>query len=197
MTTRLEKMEEVHRKALDSIDRCLKDHSKPELQVLAQFLLETEENPYGFLQEHWAPALSTSTGFDSLLCHIHHALYDDGEISFPIVNGRPRIAFVWKNEDNYADYVLSETERGMRDRHGSEYRIEHCNDVYDFINRFNEAYRKDIRNHYIQTAARFGFQMAEDQYSNYEHFDYDWQDNPDVIAQVNKIRAALMINRDD
>ena len=196
MATRLERMEEVHQMALNYINYCLKNPREPDLQVLAQFLLETEENPYGFLPEHWAPALSTSTGFQSLLGHIHHALYDDGEISFPIVNGRPRIAFVWRNEDNYADYVLTETEKYMRDR-GSEYRIEHCNDVYDFINRFNEAFRNDVRNHYIQTAARFGFQMAEDQYSNYEHFNWDWQDDPEIISEVNRIRAALMITRDD
>lgn len=190
MTARIEAMERNHREALASIEQ-FRAHAEPEMRAITEHLLETDANPYGFLPHEWAGSVETSTGFASLLSMIHHALYDDGDISFPIVNGEPRIALVWRNEEKYSSLVLSEMEQDMQTRWGSEYKIEQCKDVMDFVTRHKQYHRKDIQRCYIQDAARHGWEFANDHYSSYANYDPDWEFDEQVIAKVEEIQKTL------
>lgn len=144
MNARIKAMEQRHQEALAAIEQ-FRTHSEPEMRAITEYLLETDANPYSFLPNGWGSALDTSTSFDRFLSVIHHALYDDGDISFPIVNGAPRMAFVWRNEDNYANYVLSDTEKNLQEMYGTEYKIEQCQGVMDWIARHREYQRRMIR----------------------------------------------------
>lgn len=190
MNQRIKAMEQRHQEALASIES-YRNSDYPDMRAITEYLLETDANPYGFLPHHWAGAMETSTGFNSLLNMIHHALYDDGDISFYKINGEPRIAFVWRHEENYADYVLSEQEKDMRTRWGSEYTVEQCKDVMDWIAQHKEYHRKDIRCWYIQDAARQGWEFATERYSRYANFDPDWEFDDAVVAEVEKIRTVF------
>ena len=190
MTARIEVMERNHRDALASIENFRKS-SEPEMQAITEYLLETEANTYGFLPHKWAGHVETSTGFAILLSMIHHALYDDGDISFPVVNGEPRIAFVWRNEENYADHVLSEQEKDLRERWNSEYNVEQCKDVMEFIDMHKEYHRDDIQRCFIQDAARQGWEFAVEHYSRYAKFDPDWEFDKEVVAKVEQIQKTL------
>lgn len=187
---RLEQLEKNHIKYMEGI-RKHAETQQPEMRALVDLLLETEANPYGFLPEAWASCTESSSGMYGLLNNIHHSLYDDGDISFPIVNGEPRIAFVWKGEDNYANYVLSETEKYCRDQRGSEYDIEFCADALDFIARHKEYHRKDIQRCFILDAAMRGISFAVEHYSKYANFDPDWEFDDAIMDKIMKRRAVF------
>lgn len=68
---------------------------------LVQWMLETDSNPYGYLQHTWAESIKTATGFASLLAHISHAIHDDGDICFVTVNSEPKIVF---SHPSYPDF---------------------------------------------------------------------------------------------
>jgi hypothetical protein len=190
MTARIKAMEQRHREAIASIE-LYRNSDEPEMRAITEYLLATDANSYSFLPHAWAGAMETSTGFDSLLGTIHHALLDDGDISFPVVNGEPRIAFVWRNEKNYADHILSEQEKFLRSHWGSEYTVEQCKDVMDWIAQHKEYHLKDIRRCYIQDAARQGWEFAAEHYSRYANFDPKWQFDTAVISAVEKIRKTF------
>ena len=101
---RLKNIEEKHQTDLKEIQVCLNDECE-EMRAITNLLIQTDVNPYGFLPNEWANGFDTSSGFASLLHMIYHALVDDGEISFPIVNGEPRIRFVSRWEDNYEHFM--------------------------------------------------------------------------------------------
>lgn len=187
---RIQAMEQRHRDAVATIEQYRRS-DLAEMRAITEYLLDTDANPYSFLPHEWAGAMETSTGFEGLLNTIHHALVDDGDISFPIVNGMPRIVFIWQHEENYADYVLSDTEKDMQKRWGSEYNITQCKDVMDWIARHQEYNRKDIRRCYIQDAARQGWEFATEHYSRYANFDPDWEFDEAVVSEVEKIRNVF------
>ena len=187
---RLEQLEQNHIKCMEGIRKHAAT-TEPEMRALTELLLETEANPWGFLPEAWASCTESSSGMYGLLNNIHHALYDDGDISFPVVNGQPRISFVWQHEDNYANYVLSETEKHCRDQYGSEYDIEFCKDALDFVARHKEYHRKDIQKCFIVDAAMLGLTFAVDHYSKYANFDSDWEFDDAIMDQIIKRRAVF------
>ena len=183
------KFEKAHQEALAMIQSCLDDVDEPELQAITKYLLETDANPYSFLPDGWAGCMTTSTGFQSLLHMIHHALYDDGDISFPIINGEPRVSFVWKNEENYANEVLNSTEKDFQKRHGNVYEVGQCKDIFDFIEKHKDYHRKDVKRFFIMDAVMYGWEFSVEHNSKYANFDPDWEFDEEVIAEVEKKKA--------
>ncbi len=136
-----EKWDLAHKNALSKVQRALTGPS--ELAALTAYLMETDANPWGFMPRGWEGSAETSTGFASFLGVLRHALYDDGDLSFPIVNGEPRIAFVCKHEDSYEDLVLSDTEKTFRTEHGRTYEITFATGALDFIERHRKYHSKE------------------------------------------------------
>lgn len=101
---RLDLYEKTHKAALANIERHLTNENS--MQPLVAWMLSTEIDPYVYLPEGVASNTDSSTGFSNLLNLIHHALYDDGEITFATLNGQPRIAFCWEGEPGFEDAVL-------------------------------------------------------------------------------------------
>lgn len=154
-------MIENHNQALRGIDRCLSNTDEPEMQAITQYLLETEENPYCFLPEEWAGAMETTTGFYSLLSNIHHALYDDGAIIFPITYSGPQIVFSEK-------YSFDENPLDHKDK-----RVKYCKDVYDFIDKHKAYFRAQVRIWFLSDQ-NLGLEKAIEHYSKYSCFDKEW-----------------------
>jgi len=55
-------------------------------QALAKAILSTDLNPYSFMPKHYQSALTTSTSIENFLLILHHAMMDDGDVTF-IKNG--------------------------------------------------------------------------------------------------------------
>ncbi len=110
--------------ALERIERFRNDDT-PDMRLITRWLMETEANPYGFIERGYARAFESAEGFAGLLHSIHHALVDDGEITFVAVNGRPMIVFANREEIGCVE-LRSEVEQMAAERRGIE-------TVYDFI----------------------------------------------------------------
>lgn len=191
---RLKLIEENYKKAVEHINRCLTDDKYPELQAITKLFMKTDVNPYGFLPEHFADGFDTAGGMSSLLGAIHHALYDDGDISFPLVNGEPRIVFLHPYEDFYEDFVLTETEKHLKKNYGSEYTVEKCSDVFDFIEKFETFNSKEVKRWFIEDAARHSVEFAIEHYSDYARFDPDWEFDEQILAEIEQERHKLIAN---
>ena len=183
--SRFQKFEKAYNEAIDSITLMLSDED--DVGLLANWLMDTDHNPYSFLPEAWAGAMGTAEGFASLLHMIHHALVDDGDISFPVVNGEPRIAFVWKHEDNARDYILTNQEKQM-DTDGrmrawrglnpeeSMYEITWLESVSEFIEQRDLYQAAEIKRWFANDAEIHGVDFAVKHYSSYKQFDSKWID---------------------
>jgi hypothetical protein len=140
------------------------------MTTITNFLLETDANPYAIFPDNGG-YMGSAENFASLLHQIYHALVDDGDICFPVVNGEPRICFVWKHEDNIKKYVLSKTEQQMERNYGSEYEITFLDNVDDFISAFKAFQIADIKRCFLKDAESQGIEFAVKHYSHYKCFD--------------------------
>ena len=183
---KLEQFQKAHEEAMDEIASTIQRGD--EFAEVVKYLLETDANPYSFLPHGWAGSVGTSTAFVSLTNMLHHALYDDGDISFPVVNGEPRISFYWKHEDDYHNLVLTDTEKHMRDNFGTTYKVTQLNNVMEFISAHKEYHRSDVLDCFIQDAAIHGVVFAESVYSKYANFRYEWSDDEETLARIEELR---------
>ena len=188
---RLKEIEKNHQEALESIQLYLNCDS-PEMVAITKLLLETDVNPYSFLPHNFAGVFDSSYGFNSLLNTIHHALVDDGDISFPIVNKQPKISFVYKHQDNYVEHILTDSEKEMRDRWGTEYTVEQCKDVFDFIEKFETFNNKEVYRWFVTDAARFGIDWAAEKYEGYARYNWDWETDPEVLKEIEEFRDKMI-----
>lgn len=196
---RLKNIEENHQNAMKEIQDFLNDECE-EMKAITKLLLETDVNQYGFLPNKWANGFETSSGFASLLRMIHHALVDDGDISFPVVNGEPRIRFVSRWEDNYEQYALNETEKHFKRERGNTYTVEQCKDVFDFIEKFEEYHSNQVLLWFINDSSRFGIDFAVKHYSKYAKFNPDWEFDDKILEEIENvsqryIKAGLKVKR--
>jgi hypothetical protein len=100
---------ESFEKAVAFVEGCLTPESPdyPEaanFRELAKWLLENPHNTYEYMPEGYQNFLSTPFETKSLLSTLHHALCDDGEVSFVKMKVEGELArvfmiFVWPNED--------------------------------------------------------------------------------------------------
>lgn len=183
---RLKNIEENHQKSMKQIHDFLNDECS-EMKAITKLLLETDVNPYGFIHHELAKVFETSHGFASLLNMIYHALVDDGDISFPVVNGEPRIRFVSRWEDNYEQYALSETEKRFKLERGNTYTVEQCKDVFEFIEKFEEYHSNELLSWFISDSSMFGIDFAVKHYSKYAKFNPDWEFDDEILEEIESI----------
>jgi hypothetical protein len=119
--------------ALEKIEQYRNDPD-PDTRLITRWLMETEANPYGFIERGHARAFESAEGFAGLLHTIHHALVDDGEICFVAVNGRPMIVFANRDELGYVE-LRSEVEVAIAERRGIETAYDVIDGVAAFIDR--------------------------------------------------------------
>lgn len=171
-----EKFDKAHEEAKDGIKKYLastKEYDQETVHLL-KWLLNTSHNPYSiFVDECWAGALGTASGFHSLCNMIHHALVDDGEISFvQVENSDPQIAFVWKHEDNIEKYVCNEWQlkRGVDKKD-----IKFFKDAYEFTQAHDEYKVQWLKKCFMCDAESHSLEIAVMNYQNtYPYFDTAW-----------------------
>lgn len=110
---RFEKFKKNYDEAIETIDSLLKGPES--MKELANWLVDTNHNPYGFLPEAYAAVFDSAEGFASLLSDIHHAVEDDGDICFMTIGGVPSIRFICKYSDNLKEKVVSKERLRIED----------------------------------------------------------------------------------
>lgn len=189
--TRLEKFTRTHNNSLKNIEEILLDSEHPELQALANLLTYSEINPYSYLPEEWAN-IDSAQSLESLLKYISHALYDDGDICFPIVHGEPCIRFL-SQYDNVSDILKNE----LREFYNLKFpysenttnkiiidfieninsSLEFCKDTFDFVTKLN-AYHTYKLTKYVRLAySTYGKEFVMKHYPEYADFDLEYLEN--------------------
>lgn len=192
LQTRCEKFQHAHHTAMQSIQDMLSDPN-PEVQLLIDWLVTTDANPYGFLREGWAGSMEDSVGFAALCHRIHHALVDDGEIHFIVVQkiieiqndtpksitvlGEPRITFVERWAEGHDTRMLSPLE--LNDQHSTRknstvrYEIFYLDGVKEFIATHQEYDIQNLRRCFLGDARR-DLPAAILHYQPNPRFQSDW-----------------------
>jgi hypothetical protein len=107
-----------------------------DMRLLTHWLMDTDTNPYWFLESRYAGMLESAEQFATLLGMIHHSIVDDGEISFVAVNGRPMIVFANRDEIGHVE-LRSEMERMADEKRGAAPSYDFIDGVSAFIDRQN------------------------------------------------------------
>ena len=170
-----QKFKDSYDKAIKDIERYLTPDNGCDMQLLVRWMLETDANPYSYLPKNWADAVNYAEGFASLLGYIHHAAFDDGDITFVTVNGEPKIVFASQYDDDFMNHVLGETERYMMEHHKSSYDVSVLNiQPNDFGAVYDAWYVDNIKQMFLTDADYHGKEFAIRHYSGYKKYDPAW-----------------------
>lgn len=146
---------------------------------IAEWLMQEKGNPYVWMDNNYYNQMRTLGGFISILHNIQHALVDDGEMCFPIVDGEQLIRFIDK-----WDYIrlIGEPDAWAED-------------IYDFIENIEIIHREWLRNTFAFDAASIGIEVALDQYTLlYQDFDPAWATDITMMKSIHiktKMRKKL------
>ena len=164
--------------AVDTINSFLEGPDS--MNELAKWLMTTDANPYSYLDHTWAGISQTAEGMANLLNYIHHAVVDDGDITFVKVNGEPRIVFAHQFDDFFRDVVLSRHEKEMekkREEYGInfEYKIEVLDIKPNDFGKVYDKYQKEqVKQWFLFDAKRHGVKFAKQNYEHYNCWDENW-----------------------
>lgn len=176
-----DKFQKNYDDAIKSIKKFLEPTEyDPSMHELVKWMMETDANPYSYLPHGWAGSLESAQSFASLLNMIHHALYDDGDITFVTVNDEPRIVFVWRHDDNFKNYVLSDTEKDIVKRYGEDsYDIKVLDIKPSEFGPLYDIYHKNWLKECFISDARRGVNWAAEHYRQYKLWDESWIEEAD------------------
>ena len=175
---KFQKFKKSYDESIESIEHILSPSTdEKSLADLALWMLETDCNPYGFLSEQWAECLSTAEGFDSLLHHLHHALYDDGDVTFVTVDGRPRIVFAHRFDDGFRERVLTKQELGLEPQFHKKYQIEVLDiDPSEFGPLYDKHHTAWLKQCFLGDSRHGDIEHNANHYRKYKHWNESWID---------------------
>lgn len=145
--------------------------NNPVMAGITEHLLTTERNPYSYLPDEYAGDIDTARGLRQLLSVIHHAVVDDGDICFPVVNGAPRMRFVskWDCLENPKHVLKSHEGRW------SPTITFPINTLDEYIVESNKYFEKDIKRCFLLDAKTHGLEFAKRVYSKYNIYNVAWE----------------------
>lgn len=96
-------------KSIHDIEKILYSNPKKyeeEFYKLVHWIIDTNINHYTFMPKDWENAMDDACEFNSFLHNVHHAMVDDGEMTFVKVKDHGSfIVFADKNEDYFQSIV--------------------------------------------------------------------------------------------
>ena len=156
------------------------------IQPLVRWLMCSEASPYSYLPRSRAGLTHTAEGMLDLINEIHHAVYDDGDITFALFNGCPVIIFACQYEADFVDKMVKVFSHAS-DRRKS-YTVEVVEDsISEFVDRLQDYHEKNMRRHFITTASVHGAEFAKEHYSGYSW--YDKLDIEQCLQEAKELKA--------
>jgi hypothetical protein len=152
------------------------EHEEPPMDGLVNWMLETDANPASFLPRGWSFSLRTAEGFAEILQTIHHALYDDGDITFVAVDGEPRITFVDRYDDKFRENILYPSEINF-EKLGKvrEYDIQILDiEPNEFGSLYDMYQKKYIKSCFFRDASYQDVNWVAGLYREYKCWDENW-----------------------
>ena len=168
------RFEERHRKALDDIQKYI-DNTPKDFSDFIKWLLKTHIKACNFLPDGWGRSLDSAGDFLGLVSVLNHSLYDDGDLTFIKVNGKPRIDLHWHKDDKFEELALTSYEIHCRDHFGVSFRVEILNvTIPEFIKEVEEYEKLALKKHFIQTAKVHGIKQAIANYKDDQSYSEEW-----------------------
>lgn len=170
---KLKKFEKVYTDAVESIKRYQADE---DVGDLVNWLLATDINPFSFLDN--GNLMSSAEGFDHL-CHLlHHALVDDGDVTFLSVDGAPKIVFVCRwdlKEYKRKKYKLVDVDgKPKLDHDMIDSDIVIFESYDDWIASIEKYTTEHLKKCYLSDKQQHGEDFATNHYSKNKRFNPDW-----------------------
>lgn len=176
---KFESFQNRYNEAIENINQYLKGPES--MKELTHWLMTTDANAFSYLPMEWAGVSYTAEGMSALLDCIHHAVVDDGDITFVKVNSEPRIVFANEQDDNFRETVLGQhgllSQKRYIARGLGPFHIQ----VLDIKpNEFGKVYDEYqsfwLKKSFMDTARRLGVEFAKKHYSEYNCWDESWVD---------------------
>lgn len=172
------KFEKSYKDAIESIKRY---QENKDVGDLVNWLLNTDENPYSFLDE--GNLLGSAESFSYLCSILHHALVDDGDVTFFSVDGEPRIVFVHKCDlKEYKKYTRKEYKivevdgKKSIDHDIVDSDIVFFDDYHDWIEAIEIYATEQLKRFYLSDKECHGEEFATNYYSKYKRFNPEWKE---------------------
>lgn len=178
---RLDLFNSAHENAIFNIKKYLNKEPHEydyEMSHIVNFMLNSDHNPYLYLQGGFEHLVQTSTGFSSLINEIKHALYDDGDIEFVTVFDQPRIIFADKNSLNFYNRILKISEEKQLRRQGKDIKdVVRIlpKDAKNFAILCQQVHESNLKRCYVNDAARHSVKFANEHYSSYSCWSDEWE----------------------
>lgn len=158
----LENFEQYYYSSMVRILQALRDETKPELAALVRSLLDTDPTHAQILPASHATAFTSAQAFCKLVDDLHHATYDDGEVTFFISQGRPSFCFGTAEASQLATVLPCDAWIVILKTY--------CHEL--LLKGFKSA------------AARHGIEFARKNYKERHGFDPAWTTNPEILAEI-------------
>jgi len=113
-----------------------KEDYEQEFQQLALAITNTDMNPWSFMPEGWEGVLGSAQRYESFLTMVHHAMCDDGDISF--VEHQMHGSCIVMHNHHDTVLIADQMKKRYPSRPGMEYTYIVHTDVYKFIKGLQE-----------------------------------------------------------
>lgn len=163
----LHKIEENHISCMQEIKKYLSSNKK-DLVSITTYLLNTDANPYHFLEKKWAEAIHSSSGFLNFLQTLEKAIYYSKEICFPVIDGVPKIVFQDKGKFNITEYLdtTSDTDNDKQ--------VYFLSNIQEFIYEHSCHQFQITKEHFFHHAHMYGLDKAIEEFKEKDCFDNCW-----------------------
>lgn len=175
----IEKLEKNHEEAKSLILKLKSKASDKEADTLFGWILNRDINLYSlFVQEGIASGSSSIEGLAGIYYDLHHALHDDGAISFVSVYDEPKIVMLhpsdFEDEESFFDLVKEMDLKGRsRQLQKPSYRLLDLS-VSDFITMRDDFDRNHQKRCFLMDAGRWGEEFAAKHHKDKDFFDHAW-----------------------
>jgi len=186
LENKFEQFDKSHREAVEFIKEALvEDDDWKDVRGIVKWMLETDANPYSYLQEPWSEKTTRAEDFVDLIHYIRHALYNDGCCTIVAVNKEPRIIFHYGFTNDFKALALSNIEKKMEismaphrkkfGMTGEQYEIEVLDiKLNDFGQHYDAYFENQIKEWFSREVKYGSVETAIKHYSNYQLFKPEW-----------------------
>jgi hypothetical protein len=106
--------------------------------LLFKWMVENDINAHSVFHDPFASSCYTLEGFVGMYRTLHHALFDDGDVTFVKTKiHSPMVVFIWKNETNFMQ--LYKKSLGDNRSYNGYQVVGYCDTVQDYITEYNRV----------------------------------------------------------
>lgn len=178
---RIEDLDLAHEEAIQYI---LKSRNDKDIGNFTNWLMETQANYYDIFSDHWR-SFNSSIDVECFLKVVYHALVDDGDVCFPVINGVPKLIFSDRYETTPEVIKLM-----FRDVDVSKMKLEFLDNIDEFIEQAELYHVNTIKQCYLCDLELHGEEMANSHYSKYKCYSQEWK-NDEVTDEKYKIEMEI------